>query len=133
MKYSILLLTLGLPLFAQESQEKKEPAPDATPAAAAEPAPASAETPWKVNFEADYRWNNGVHGNTNVYRSVVNLGEGPRLTSLDLTYSGKPNGWLDQMNVRATGWGGDPYNWAHFDVYREKLYRLNIDYRNIAY
>ncbi len=128
---AVLLLALALPLRAQEAQEKKEPVPEAAAAPAAEIAPA--ETSWKLSLEAGYRWNQGVQGNFNIYRSVVNLGEGPRVTSLDLTYQGKPNGWLDQMNIRATGWGGDPYNWAHFDAVREKLYRLNIDYRNIAY
>ncbi len=63
------------------------------------------------SIEVGYRWLGTLHGNENAYRSVVNLGEGPRLLSFDFHYlAPKRGGWLERLNARASGWGGDPYS-----------------------
>jgi hypothetical protein len=62
---------------------------------------------------------------------VVNLGEGPKLLGLDLTL--RATKYYDTLTLRGMGWGGDPYNTAHVDVSKKKLYDFRFDYRNIAY
>ncbi len=84
-------------------------------------------------MEFGYRWRSGVGGNFDSYRSVVNLGEGPKLLNADFTIQNSTHKVFDRMNVLLHGWGGDPYNTARVDVSREKSYRLTADYRNMAY
>ena len=72
-------------------------------------------------------------GSFDSYRSVVNLGEGPKLLGADFTIQNSSHKVFDRMNVLLHGWGGDPYNTARVDVSREKSYRLTADYRNMAY
>jgi hypothetical protein len=64
---------------------------------------------------------------------VVNLGEGPKLFGLDLSFQSATRRWFDRIGVRANNWGGDPYNTAHVDATRHGWYNFNFDYRNIAY
>ncbi len=89
----------------------------------------------KVAGSADvgYRWVSDVSGDFNTYRSVVNLGQGPKLIGLDF-YAQDPNRRLfDKLTVMAGSWGGDPYNTARLDAERSGTYRFLFDYRNIAY
>jgi hypothetical protein len=62
----------------------------------------------------------------------VNLGEGPRLLNMDLSMSPSLK-WIDDLSIRANSWGGDPYNTASFRAGKQNVYRLDVDYRNIAY
>ena len=80
-----------------------------------------------------YRCRTGVGGSLDTYRSVVNLGEGPKLFGLDLSFQSATRRWFDRIDVRANNWGGDPYNTAHVDATRHGWYNFNFDYRNIAY
>jgi hypothetical protein len=41
--------------------------------------------------------------------------------------------WIDDVALRMNNWGGDPYNTAWFRAGKKELYRLTVDYRNIAY
>lgn len=122
----ILAIFLAVvPLAAQE--------PTAQPAQAAQ-SPAPSTEQWLTgNIEFGNRWVSDVRGNADAYRSVVNLGEGPKLFGLDLTLTDPSRRLFDSAVIRANSWGGDPYNTASIDVRRERSYRLSIDYRNIAY
>lgn len=111
---------------APKAEEKKE-------APAAETAAPSAEQWLSGSVEFGYRWRTDVAGNFNTYRSVVNLGEGPKLLNADFTIQNSTRKVFDRMNVLLHGWGGDPYSTARVDVSREKSYRLTADYRNMAY
>jgi hypothetical protein len=111
---------------APKAEEKKE-------APAAEAAAPSAEQWLSGSVEFGYRWRTDVAGNFNTYRSVVNLGEGPKLLNADFTIQNSTRKVFDRMNVLLHGWGGDPYSTARVDVSREKSYRLTADYRNMAY
>src|SRR4030095_1176774 len=51
---------------------------------ATSPAPSS-EQWFTGSFDFGYRWVQDVRGNNPTYRSIVNLGEGPKLTGLDFT------------------------------------------------
>ena len=131
MKYWLTVLAV-LPLAAQEP--KAADTSSQPPTAAAEPSPIPAE-PQGITGSIDfgYRWVTGVGGSLDTYRSVVNLGQGPKLFGLDLTFESASRRWFDRINVRGSNWGGDPYNTAHVDATRHDWYSFSFDYRNIAY
>ncbi|HYL78124.1 MAG TPA: hypothetical protein VEU96_28170 [Bryobacteraceae bacterium] len=146
MKLLAALLFL-VPLCAQEppkpATDAAPPARDAPKAAqepakpaeqAAAPPAAPAGEGWLTgSIELGYRWIPNIDGNRNVYRSVVNLGEGPRLLDADFTLIDPNKRLFDRADVHATSWGGDPYNTLRVDIQRGGAYRLTADYRNIAY
>ena len=74
-----------------------------------------------------------VGGDFDVYRSVVNLGEGPRLFDAELHRIAPGGRWLDELHFSANNWGGDPYNTASLEARRDKIYELRLRYRNVAY
>ncbi len=152
----LLALLLIVPVLAQTtppttppqdqppaSAAPAAPAP-AAPAAAAQataaapqasadnPAPAAAED-FHGSIDFGYRWLTDIHGNMDQYRSVVNLGQGPKLFGLEFTLRDPGTHLFDELDVRAYGWGGDPYSTAHADLRKKRVYDFSFDYRNIAY
>ncbi|MBM3747328.1 MAG: hypothetical protein FJW34_16185 [Acidobacteria bacterium] len=79
-----------------------------------------------------YRWVPTVGGDFNTYRSVVNLGAGPKLFGADLTVTDPSRRLFDRLEVRGHSWGGEPYNTARIDARKAGLYEFTFDYRNIA-
>jgi len=92
-------LILLIPLWAQDAptpadsqssaaapaaaQDQSKPAPDAAaqpaPAAPAPAAPTAATDNWlQGSIQLGYRWIPNIDGSNAAYRSVVNLGEGPK-------------------------------------------------------
>jgi hypothetical protein len=140
----ILVLLAFSVAFAQEKPAAAPAAETAKPAEEVKPAEeqqaetpavegaAAPEAPVRGSVEVGYRFVGDIRGNQDTYRSVVNLGEGPRLLNMDLSMSPSLK-WIDDLTVRANSWGGDPYNTAHFRAGKHDLYRLEVDYRNIAY
>jgi len=119
----LLAFLVIIPLLAQQ------PAPDPSPATSPTP---SAE-PWITgDLDLGYRVTS-IGGNNDVYRSIVNLEQGPRLLGLDLTIVDPSKRLFDRLDVRANNWGGDPYNTVHVDATKHGLYDFNFDYRDIAY
>jgi hypothetical protein len=144
----LLALILIAPAFAQQPpaeavQQTKPDEKTAAPAATADSKPAdtkAAESPapptesWLTgSVDFGYRWLTNVNGNFQQYRSIVNLGEGPKLFGVDFTIQDPKKRLFDRIDARAYGWGGDPYNTAQVEVRKSNIYDLNIDYRNIAY
>jgi len=80
-----------------------------------------------------YRWLTDVRGSFQEYRSVVDLGQGPKLFGVDLSIQDPKKRLFDRLDLRAFGWGGDPYTTAHMDARKQAVYDLTFDYRNIAY
>jgi hypothetical protein len=118
-----------------KADDQAKPA-DAVPAKADEKAasPAPSSEQWLTgSFDFGYRWIDDLRGSTATYRSIVNLGEGPKLTGLDFTITDPKHRLFDRIDARANAWGGDPYNTAHIDVSKRGIYELRADYRNIAY
>jgi len=72
-------------------------------------------------------------GFDDVYRSIVNLGEGPRLDNADLRFRPSSEAYADELTFNAGGWGGDPYTYANFTASRGALYDFRLDYRSFAY
>jgi hypothetical protein len=130
---------------AAPSATAPAPAQPAAPAAEAQattaaPAQASADNPAPTaaeNFHGSidfgYRWLTGVNGSMDEYRSVVNLGQGPKLFGLEFTLTDPNTHLFDELDVRAYGWGGEPYSTAHADIRKKRVYDFSFDYRNIAY
>ncbi|MGA3040865.1 MAG: hypothetical protein ABSF54_08780 [Bryobacteraceae bacterium] len=137
-----LALFVTIPLLAQQvaqqaAQQPTAPAPAAQPAASpasdstASPTPST--EPWITGtIDFGYRFTS-TGGDNDVYRSVVNLGQGPRLLGLDLTIVDPKKRLFDHLEVRANNWGGDPYNTLHVNASKQGLYDFNFDYRDIAY
>lgn len=129
----LAILLLLVPLCAQEpAKPAQEPGKPAEQAAPETPAPPT-EGWLEGSFEVGYRWIPNIAGNRNAYRSVVNLGEGPKLLDADFTLLNPSKRFFDRAAVQATSWGGDPYNTLRVDIQRGGLYRLTADYRNVAY
>lgn len=105
-----------------------------TTQAAPPPAPAPAGTEWITgSVDLGYRFVTGIGGSNLAYRSIVDLGEGPRLLGLDLTIHDPTKRFFDRLTVSGIGWGGDPYTTAHVDAEKHRIYRFTFDYRSIAY
>ena len=119
MKPLIPLLVLSQFLAAQD-----------TPAESPVP---STETWFSGFVEGGYRWRTDVGGNFNAYRSVVDLGEGPKLLSTDFQIRDPKKRLFDRIDTRAYNWGDDPYSTLHVNAFKQKVYDFNADYRNIAY
>jgi hypothetical protein len=153
----LLLLILMVPGFAQQPASPK-PADSTAPAAAPAPAnnlvptplsavqtpaaaagaAAAAATPatdqWlSGSIDFGYRWVTDIGGSVAEYRSVINLGEGPKLFGLDFTILDPKKRWFDRLDARAYNWGGDPYNTAHVGAMKRSIYDFSFDYQNIAY
>jgi hypothetical protein len=128
----LLWLLFALPLMAQEPAAKPAETQEAPAAKADEQAPA-AERWLTGSLDFGYRWVNNLGGDFNTYRSVVNLGEGPKLFGLDLSLTDASKRLFDRLEVRAHSWGGEPYNTARVDARREGFYQFSFDYRKIAF
>jgi len=128
-----LAFVILCPLAAQETAP--DPAGQATqaPQPTAAPVTPAPETTISGFLDVGYRWRSDVGGSLDTYRTVVNLGSGPRLMGLDLSFDSAVRRWFDHINVRAYNWGGDPYNTAHVDASRHDWYNFSFDYRNVAY
>jgi hypothetical protein len=101
----------------------------------AQPAPpvAPSETWFTGSIDAGYRWRTDVAGSFNTYRSVVDLGAGPKLFEADFTLFDPKKRLFDRIEVRGHDWGDDPYSTLHVNARKGRLYDFNADYRNIAY
>ena len=97
------------------------------------PPPPPAENDWLSGYvDFGYRWVTGPGGNFQEYRSVVNLGEGPKLFGADFTIQDPKKRFFDVLTVRGIGWGGDPFTTAYIGARKQKLYDFHFDYRSLA-
>jgi hypothetical protein len=115
------------PEEAKTEEGKKDEAP------APAPEPPKAEIATGGHVDVGYRWNSNVTGSLDTYRSIVNLGEGPRVLGFQYTLLEAPNKAWDRLDLSAAGWGGDPSAWFRLDASRRDYYRLRLDHRDTAY
>lgn len=121
----------GDPAPAAQAAKPEAEKPKAEEAKPAEAAPAAGPTV-TGSVDLGYRFvTNG--GNYDAYRSVVNLGEGPKVFGFDLSFTSPTSRFYDKINLFGSGWGGDPNQTLRFDAAKQKLYDFRVDYRNIAY
>ena len=122
MKLLGMLFGLGLVLLAQ----------DAAPPSASSPVPANepALTGW---IDLGYQWRTDVAGSFDTYRSIIDLGSGPKLFGADFTLADPKHRWYDSIQVRATTWGDQPSESLHVQARKSGVYDFNADYRDFAY
>ncbi len=118
----VLLITLVLTALAaqQPAAEPGSPVPDT-------------EAVFTGSMDVGYRWRTDVAGSFNSFRSVVNLGEGPKLLGAEFTLRDPHRRLFDSIEARGYNWGDDPYTSLRVNAKKQKLYDLGVDYRNIAY
>jgi hypothetical protein len=88
---------------------------------------AAPDSPVTVETEVGYRILPLLKGSFPTYRSIVNLGEGPRLLNAALTYEGK-------TRLTVTGSGlGDPFHTFKATAFRSGLYEASFQSRSFLY
>ena len=137
--YAVFLLPLTfIPVLALAQDA---PAPVAATVAATAAAPA-AEAPspvpssenWLTGYvELGYRTQTGIAGSEATYRSIVNLGEGLKLSGTDFTILDPKKRLFERLRIRAYDWGGDPWSSFHIFVEKRGIYKFLGDYRNLTY
>ena len=134
-----LLICLALAVSAagqaEKPKEATKPAAQAKEEKKAEAAPAPASDAEKTisgTIDVGYRWVSDVSGNYNAYRSVVNLGEGPKLMGVDLTLRDPSKKYFDHADVLLNSWGGEPNSTGRVWVRKQKVYDFSWDYRDMA-
>ena len=76
--------------------------PADAPAAAAAASPVPTGESWLTGFvDIGYRWRTDVAGSVNTYRSIVNLGSGPKLLATEFIIRDKKRRLFDRMEVHA--------------------------------
>lgn len=118
--------------LAQQAGAQPKPESQAAAPAAESPAPAeeSRFTGW---VEIGYRWRTDVAGSFDTYRSIVNLGSGPKLFGAELSIVDPQRRAFDRVDMRAYSWGGEPYTTFHLQAKKTRYYDFTADYRNIAF
>ena len=138
----VIVAPLLVPINAQ-TPAPQAPPPAGPPAEAVKSdATVAAETPSPVpsaeswltgSIDVGYRWRTDVGGSLDAYRSIVNLGSGPKLIGADFTLTDPQHRAFDQIHVWANSWGDEPYETVHLDAKKSKLYDFSADYRDFAY
>lgn len=107
-------LTLGLLLCANaRAQEVKPP---------------TSEKPFGGTIEIGNRWR-WFAGNEEMYRSTLNLGEGPKVFNFSTAYQAGEK----HASIRATSWGGEPGSALHFSFGRDGRFDVFGNYRRLDY
>ncbi len=104
----------------------------ATPQTGADSSGGSGES-WSGFADVRNRFVKEVGGDLQVYRSIVNLGEGPRLYEGELHFEDPGGRWADEMTLTGDALGGDPSNSIFFGLGAAEKYDLRLHYRNFAY
>lgn len=103
------------------------------PLAAAQEPRAAKEQVFSGSVDLGARWNQGIKGSQDAYRSIVNMGEGARLLNWDTSLENSPWKLVRKAQFRGAGWGGDPSAWLQGSVESRRYYRLSVDHRDTAY
>ena len=126
------MLFLCVAAWGQQAQQPPAPAKPET-------APAGSDQPKQQRLPATERWVTGhidfgyrwqtPGGNQNVYRSIVDLGEGPKLLDADFSIVDPKHRWFDQIDTRAANWGDDPYTTLSVTARKDRVYDFISSYR----
>jgi hypothetical protein len=96
-----------------------------------------AEHEYRVKFDIGYRWKSlrGSEGSEDLYRTQLDLGEGPKVFSGELFFAPADgaNALLDRLQINVSNWGGEPYNTARIQMAKNRAYELDFVYQNAAY
>lgn len=136
----LILFTCLIPAVAQDLAQNAAQNPPPAPSSAAQASQPAAQSPvpsgepWINGYiDLGYRWLIGPSGSFDTYRSIINLGSGPKLLGADFTLTDPRHRLFDKIRVRATTWGDEPYETLDVSASKAKYYELNVDYRDFAY
>lgn len=101
--------------------------------AAVAPAQQSSGEAWSGFADVRNRFVQDIGGDQQVYRSIINLGEGPRLYEGELHFDRPGGRWADEFTLTGDALGGDPSNSVFLGMSRDEAYDLRLHYRNFAY
>ncbi len=124
--------TAAAPTVTQTAETTPAPPQASAVPAQVSPVP-DAQPVLSGSMDLGYRWVTGVSGSFATYRTVVDLGSGPKLLGTDFTILNPGKRFFDRIDVRAADWGDDPYSSLHIGVRKAKVYNFSADYRNLAY
>ena len=90
---------------------------------------------YRLELDFGYRWKINFQGSEDLYRSQVNLGEGPKLFGAHLFFvpAAADAKFFDRLEFRMNSWGGEPYNTAQLRAEKRGVYELNFLYQNLRY
>ena len=126
--------TTSAPAQATTPAPTTAPAPAASTNSSAAPSPVPSTEPVLTGWiDLGYRWSTGVGGSPDTYRSIINLGSGPKFLGTDFTLTDPTHKWFDTIQVRADSWGDEPSSTVHVDAKKSGVYDFNADYRDFAY
>jgi hypothetical protein len=120
---ALLSLAIALPLLGQQAgttTDTTSPVPTSEPIL----------TGW---VDLGYRWRTDVGGSFDAYRSIIDLGSGPKLFGTEFTIADPKHRWFDTIQVHANTWGDEPSSSLHLEAKKSSIYDFNADYRDFAY
>jgi hypothetical protein len=123
---AFLAILVVLPVLAQAPPASTGASDAASPVPSTEPV----FTGW---IDLGYRWGTGVGGSFDTYRSIIDLGSGPKFLGADFTLTDPKHKWFDTIQVRADSWGDEPSSSVHVEAKKSGVYDFNADYRDFAY
>jgi hypothetical protein len=139
MAISAMCVSVVWPVVAQE-QAAPPPVATPAPAPAAQSATSDATSPVPSTepvltgwIDLGYRWRTDVGGSFDAYRSIIDLGSGPKLIGTDFKLTDPKHRWFDQIQVRADSWGDEPSSSLHVEAKKSSLYDFSASYRDFAY
>src|SRR5262249_47946333 len=102
----ILIILTAAAAMAQQGPGAGGQGPGTTPPADAtkteEKSPVPSGEQWITgSFDVGYRWVTDIGGSVLTYRTVVNLGDGPKLTGLQFTMTDPKHRLFDRLDARA--------------------------------
>ncbi|HTA42042.1 MAG TPA: hypothetical protein VK789_06325, partial [Bryobacteraceae bacterium] len=106
MKLLLIATAIAGSLLAQDQPAAAPPTPAQAAPAAASPVPAT-EPDFTGYIDLGYRWNTGIFGSVPTYRSIVDLGSGPKMLATEFTLVNPKKKFFDRIGVRAYDWGDD--------------------------
>jgi len=131
---ALLAILAVLPVLAQAPATTPAPATPAPAASSDAASPVPSTEPWLTGWiDLGYRWQTGIGGSVDAYRSIINLGSGPKFLGTDFTLVDPKHRWFDQIQVRADSWGDEPSSSVHIEAKKSNVYDFNADYRDFAY
>jgi len=124
------------------SEPAQEPAKPSAPGEAAltptaqlqfeRPAPPSS-LPFHGFVDFGWRFRTDIDGSRDVYKSVVNIGDGATLLGADLVYEPTDTKWLNRLRVISTTWGAYPYSSVRLSAEQYQKYNFVFDYRPMEF
>src|SRR5271154_265035 len=115
--------TVPAPAQAAAPTPATPPAPTTPPAPAASTTGTNAASPVPSTepvltgwIDLGYRWSTGVGGSLDTYRSIINLGSGPKFLGTDFTPPDPTRKWFDTIQGGADSGGNEPASTVHVEA-----------------